>query len=464
MPRFPLSLPLLCHATPFTPFPSSSSAPVLIDSLHHIPTLLSSLSQSTRIGIDTEFMSGIGYLESLETVQLATTEGINWVMDVRKIDMEDETMIPKILKKVFEKPVVLHASGVDLRLLGEWSNGGRPMAGVFDTQIAANLLKWNSKSAAISLKDLVMELLGKKLDKNVTRSNWSKRPLSDVQIEYAANDVRYLFEIQDLIVKKVIEMKREVMFEEYLSTVKFFPDDVPWKLNLRSRLKTPQGLFVFREIAIWRKKLAKETNSIPTFLLKNDALLSIAMFAESDDFQTVDVNSLKPMQIAKFLADIEDLGNLQGQVFENYKSHIMEAIKRGWLTAQQFRLLGEDADPEAYMVLLDQQKDISTLKVPRKKEVPELGFKLVDLALEQICEDAGVKKVVITGEGDEYKRGVADFFAPAQVEKDVKLGIFDSSYKRDILPDEFFELVKGNSALKWDPEKSKLILFPVKNL
>ena len=142
----------------------------------------------------------------------------------------------------------------------------------------------------------------------------------------------------------------------------------------------------------------------------------------------------------------------------------MEAIKRGWLTAQQFRLLGEDADPEAYMVLLDQQKDISTLKVPRKKEVPELGFKLVDLALEQICEDAGVKKVVITGEGDEYKRGVADFFAPAQVEKDVKLGIFDSSYKRDILPDEFFELVKGNSALKWDPEKSKLILFPVKNL
>ena len=72
---------------------------------------------------------------------------------------------------------------------GAAAGGGRRSRNIFDTQVAAALVGF---SAQVGYAELVREVLGVDLHKNQTRTDWSRRPLSAAQIDYALDDVRHL--------------------------------------------------------------------------------------------------------------------------------------------------------------------------------------------------------------------------------------------------------------------------------
>ena len=85
------------------------------------------------------------------------------------------------------RPKILHAARQDIEALLPLT--GTPLAPVFDTQQAAALLGF---PAQIGYAELVRQLLGVELAKGHARTDWSRRPLSQEQLAYAADDVRYL--------------------------------------------------------------------------------------------------------------------------------------------------------------------------------------------------------------------------------------------------------------------------------
>ena len=90
---------------------------------------------------------------------------------------------------------VLHSLRGDVTVL--FFNQGLTLFNVFDTQIAESLIS-NERSLQISYKNLVKKYLLFDLGKKETNSNWGKRPLSDSQINYAADDVRHLLRIKKI--------------------------------------------------------------------------------------------------------------------------------------------------------------------------------------------------------------------------------------------------------------------------
>ena len=88
---------------------------------------------------------------------------------------------------------ILHSCKEDLEAIYSWT--GKEMTNIFDTQVANSFLDGDF---TIGYQGLVKQELGINLNKNETRSNWIRRPLSDSQLKYAALDVEYLIHLYKL--------------------------------------------------------------------------------------------------------------------------------------------------------------------------------------------------------------------------------------------------------------------------
>ena len=147
-----------------------------------------------RIGLDTEFIRERTYWPQLALVQMAVGEHILLIdplqpgMTAALRPWLEDTSITKIMHSASEDLVAFqHACG----------SLPRPL---FDTQIGAALA---GIGGGMGYQKLVAEVTGVTLPKGETRSDWLKRPLSDAQLEYAADDVEYLFAMHDTISAKL---------------------------------------------------------------------------------------------------------------------------------------------------------------------------------------------------------------------------------------------------------------------
>src|ERR1700760_3097757 len=144
------------------------------------------LESCEHVGLDTEFLRERTYRAELCLVQLSSSSDAACVdpLAVRDLAPLGEILTSSAITKV------MHASRQDVEVLYPIAGLVRPL---FDTQIAAAL---TGLPAQIGYGDLVRRLLNKELPKSHTRTDWSQRPLSPEQIEYALDDVRYLLPIK----------------------------------------------------------------------------------------------------------------------------------------------------------------------------------------------------------------------------------------------------------------------------
>src|SRR5207244_2461404 len=149
-----------------------------------------SIAGSGAIAFDTEFVSEDSYRPDLCLVQVAAA-GKLAVIDPHAV--EDLAPFWNLLAAEGHETIV-HAGREEFRFCRR-AIGRRP-ARLFDIQLAAALIGLEYPAA---YGTLISRLLGQRLGKGETRTDWRKRPLTPVQLEYALQDVIYLEPLRDLI-------------------------------------------------------------------------------------------------------------------------------------------------------------------------------------------------------------------------------------------------------------------------
>jgi ribonuclease D len=234
--------------------------------------LVAHLTVVDAVAVDTEFLRERTYRAELCLIQVASRDTAACVDPLLLSELA-----PLAQPLSAARPVkVMHACRQDLEVL-------YPVAGlvgpVFDTQIAAAL---TGAAAQVGYADLVRRLLGHDLSKAHTRTDWSSRPLSPEQIEYALDDVRYLLPLKDELEEEIDRLGRSAWLAEELAALATAGNFTVEPERAWLRVKGLQGLDAARmrllqELAAWRERRAVERNRPRGWILEESVLREIVL-------------------------------------------------------------------------------------------------------------------------------------------------------------------------------------------
>ena len=231
------------------------------------------LTAARRIAVDTESDSRHRYPERVCLVQLA---GAGRVYLIDPLRVPDLTPLRGLLGfSQFEK--VLHGADYDLRgLHRDWE---LTTVNLFDTYVAARLVGIEQ----VGLGALASSLLGVDLPKEarIQKQDWSKRPLTQTALDYAASDVAYLGEVRDALAERLAALGRQAWAtEEFgrLEQVRHQPPDPERALFSfkEGRGLDGRGLAVLRSLLEMREAEARRIGRPPAFVIPNAALGELA--------------------------------------------------------------------------------------------------------------------------------------------------------------------------------------------
>jgi ribonuclease D len=173
---------------------------------------------------------------------------------------------------------IFHHANNDLMLL---SKLGCKARNILDTDVAAKILNYEKASLA----NVLAEEYGLSLNKAMQASNWNKRPLTEEQIHYAAQDVQYLRLLKNRLMEKIRELGRMRWLEEecqLLERINYLPPEFP-HLRLKGISHfSPFELFVLQELYAFREILAQQLNKPSGYIISNEALLDLVTHPETD--------------------------------------------------------------------------------------------------------------------------------------------------------------------------------------
>ncbi|MCC5042241.1 MULTISPECIES: ribonuclease D [Xanthomonas] len=232
----------------------------------------------SRIGLDTEFIRERTYWPQLALVQMAIGEEILLIDPLipgMTDALKDWLIAPDIVK-------VMHSASEDL-VTFKCACGVLPRP-LFDTQIAAALA---GVGGGMGYQKLVQEITGTLLTKGETRSDWMRRPLSPAQLEYAADDVRYLFAIHDALTAKLTAQDRLGWLaedgERLLGTVEHDDGDRWPHVSLRTaQFLEPAAQRRLLRLLRWRDLQARQSDRPRSWILDNELASQLARFPPAD--------------------------------------------------------------------------------------------------------------------------------------------------------------------------------------
>ncbi len=236
------------------------------------------LAQSDFITIDTEFLRETTFWPELCLIQMASPD-LEVIVDplAKGLDLTPffALMADTSVIKVF------HAARQDIEIV--FHLGNLIPHPIFDTQVAAMVCGFGD---SVSYDQLVQKVKNVHIDKTSRFTDWSRRPLSEKQLDYALADVTHL---RDVYLKLKEELDREGragwLTEEMAilgsrETYDLHPDDA-WQ-RLKMRLRKPQELAVMQYVAAWREREARNRNVPRSRVLKDDAIYEIAQQQPKD--------------------------------------------------------------------------------------------------------------------------------------------------------------------------------------
>jgi ribonuclease D len=230
------------------------------------------------VSLDTEGDSLHHYPERLSLVQLATPEHV-WLVD--PLALSDLTPLAPVFAG--ERPVVVvHAGDNDFAHLKRRYGFG--FRSIFDTSIAARFLG----GKALGLDTLLESWLSVTLPPSRQRDDWSARPLTPAQLDYAAADVRHLFELKRRLSEELATVGRLAWVQEECAALaaQAVPERVvdpdAYLYVKGARELSPRGLGILRELWTLRESLARAADRPPFKILSEDILLGVARAAPPD--------------------------------------------------------------------------------------------------------------------------------------------------------------------------------------
>lgn len=191
---------------------------------------------------------------------------------------------------------VLHACSEDLEVL--WRLTGSLPAPLFDTQLAAGYL---NIGFSMGYSRLVQSVLDIELPKGETRSDWLQRPLSEMQVRYAAEDAQHLAELYEALLPKLSDDKRAWVLEDGAELVANLqretdPDEAYREVKQAWRLK-PRQLAVLRVLAAWREREARARNQPRNRVLREHSLWPLARTQPADLVSLARIDDMHPRTV-----------------------------------------------------------------------------------------------------------------------------------------------------------------------
>lgn len=331
----------------------------VITSTDALEQLCGRLRQHDFVTVDTEFMREKTYYSRLCLIQVASED------EAAIVDpLADAIDLQPLLDLLADRNVlkIFHAARQDLEIFYELM---KAVPGpLFDTQIAAMACGHGDQ---VGYEALIREMTGAKVDKGSRFTDWSKRPLTEKQLNYALGDVTHLIDAYKALVRELEESGRMDWVAEEMAVLDdpnlyFTAPEEAWK-RLKIRNLRPREIDVLKHVAAWREREAIARDLPRSRILKDDALFEVARAA--------------PETVA-------ELGNLRGvpSGYERSKSAgaLLDAVKTA-------KALPED------------QRTVKERPVSRHP-APTDVVDLLRVLLKRQCEEYGIAPKMLASAAD----------------------------------------------------------------
>jgi ribonuclease D len=243
-----------------------------INTPEKLARLCEDIKNAHWLALDTEFLREKTYYSKFCLLQIATPE---WVVCVDPIALPElDALFDAIYNPAIVK--VFHSCHQDLEIFYQMT--GKVPGPIFDTQVAAPLLGYQDNPGYAML---VSSLLNVNLNKAHTRADWSRRPLSEEEIQYAADDVIYLCQIYQIMLKKLAALDRADWLKhdfkelENPNTYQVSPEKAWLKIRGKNKL-TGKQLSIVQALAEWRENTAQAEDRPKTWILRDELIFDMA--------------------------------------------------------------------------------------------------------------------------------------------------------------------------------------------
>ena len=248
----------------------------IIDTTQDLEAFCLRASNYPYVTIDTEFMRDKTYYAKLCLIQLAYPDQ----------GKDSFTLIDPLAEKISLQPFfellakesvvkVFHSGRQDLEIF--FNKTGELPKPLFDTQIAAMVCGFGDQ---VAYETLVNQIAEKRIDKSSRFTDWSKRPLTDKQVNYALSDVTFLRTIYEKLSEELNNSKRLTWVKEEFDILKN-PDtystdpDQSWK-KIKLRRKDSDFVKIVKSISSFRENQAQKRDLPRGHILKDEELIQIA--------------------------------------------------------------------------------------------------------------------------------------------------------------------------------------------
>jgi len=356
--------------------------------------------------VDTEFLRETTFWPKLCLIQIAIP-GDAWIVDVLAEGLD----LAPFFKLMADERVtkVFHAARQDIEIIHHLA--GLIPNPVFDTQVAGMVCGYGD---SISYDQLVFNITGVRIDKSSRFTDWSKRPLSKKQLEYALADVTHLRDVYLKIRANLDEQDRASWVTEEMEVLTSqetydIPPENAWK-RLKLRVRKPRDLAVLQSVAEWRERMARKNDVPRGRVIKDDGVYDVASRQPSKFEQLSDLRSLN-----------------RGFDRNRYGKGLIEAIERA-------KALPDNQLPQ----------------MPKQKQMPEgcaAATELLKVLLKLISDQHGVAAKIIATV-DDLERIAADDEADVRALK---------GWRRDLFGKHALALKNGSIAIGYDSREIRVI-------
>ncbi len=246
--------------------------PLITDSAE-LAALCDRLGKADFVCVDTEFMRENTYWPELCLIQIADTEEAAAIDPLAKgLDMSPLLELLVNNENVLK---IFHAGGQDVEII--YNLTGKTPHPIFDTQIAMMAI---SQSEQIGYSNLVESWMGLQIDKGARFTDWSRRPLTERQIEYAIGDVTHLAKIFPKILARLIKTGRgawlDIEMEKLADPANYRNDpSIAWH-RIKAAGRNPAMLGRLKALAAWREAEAQDKNIPRGRIARDETLADIA--------------------------------------------------------------------------------------------------------------------------------------------------------------------------------------------
>ncbi|SDO81140.1 ribonuclease D [Desulforhopalus singaporensis] len=270
----------------------------IITDKNDLQLLMDQAHKVDAVAMDTEFVWERTYYPQLGLIQIALSDEQCYIID--PLAIKDLTPLGELLsnRSVIK---IFHDAPQDLAIL-EQATGAVPQ-NIFDTRLAAGFC---NLPATLSLCKLIKELLDITILKDETRTNWLKRPLTENQIRYALDDVRYLRATRVVLLNRIIGPKIRSWLQEELNNLNnpanyngTSTTDRYRKLRGSNNLNA-QELAIAKNLTIWREGVARKNNRPRGFIVKDTLLVEIARSKPTSVQELAEKTSISARAVKQF--------------------------------------------------------------------------------------------------------------------------------------------------------------------